>query len=92
MEAASWPVARLSTGERQRLALLRAIARAPRVLLLDEPTSGLDTDSVARVESLLLDQLAHGVGILMVTHDPAQANRVGTRHMRLADGRLEVVA
>ena len=91
-EAASWPVARLSTGERQRLALLRAVALAPRVLLLDEPTSGLDIDSVARVESLLFDQLARGVGILMVTHDPDQARRMGTRHLRLADGQLEVIA
>ncbi len=91
-EAASWPVARLSSGERQRLALLRAIARKPRVLLLDEPTSGLDSDSARRVEAMLLDRIANGVGILMVTHDPEQARRMGTHHLRLAGGRVEVVA
>ncbi len=91
-EAASWPVARLSSGERQRLALLRAIARKPRVLLLDEPTSGLDSDSARRVEAMLLDRIANGVGILMVTHDSEQARRMGTHHLRLAGGRVEVVA
>lgn len=88
-EATTWPVSRLSTGERQRLALLRALARDPRFLLLDEPTSGLDTESVTRVESLLEDRLRRGIGILMVTHDPAQGKRMGTRHLVLGNGRLE---
>lgn len=91
-EAASWPVARLSTGERQRLALLRAIAHRPRILLLDEPTSGLDGESVALVEALLVERIGHGLGILMVTHDPAQSARIGTRHLRLSGGTLEVVS
>ena len=61
--ARDWPVARLSTGERQRLALLRAMRPAVRVLLLDEPTSGLDPDAVAQVEALLRAHLARGGGL-----------------------------
>jgi ABC-type iron transport system FetAB ATPase subunit len=88
VEAASWPVARLSTGERQRLALLRALQPANRVLLLDEPTSGLDVASVALVETLLRERLARGTSILMVTHDPEQAARMASRHLELREGRI----
>jgi UDP-glucose/iron transport system ATP-binding protein len=88
-EAASWLVTRLSTGERQRLALLRALHSTTRVLLLDEPTSGLDVDSIALVEALLRQQLVRGIAILMVTHDPAQAARMASRHLQLRAGRVE---
>ena len=87
-QAADWPVSRLSTGERQRLALLRALHGANRVLLLDEPTSGLDPDSVAAVEALLRERLAAGLTILLVTHDSDQAGRLATRRFHLQDGRL----
>ncbi|MDE2146723.1 MAG: ATP-binding cassette domain-containing protein [Burkholderiales bacterium] len=86
-EAAGWPVARLSTGERQRLALLRALRPGLRVLLLDEPTSGLDADNVARVEALLGRQRAQGLGLLIVTHDEAQAARLATHRLSLQGGR-----
>jgi UDP-glucose/iron transport system ATP-binding protein len=82
------PVIRLSTGERQRLALLRALAGSPPVLLLDEPTGALDEANTARVEVLLAERLRAGTAILMVTHSPAQAARLGRRHLRLADRRL----
>ncbi len=88
-EAAGWPVARLSTGERQRLALVRALAFGNRVLLLDEPTSGLDQASVQMVEEVLRRQLARGTAILMVTHDPEQAARMASRHLELRDGLLK---
>ncbi|WP_197094593.1 ABC transporter ATP-binding protein [Microvirga massiliensis] len=87
-EASGWPVARLSTGERQRLALLRALGPDNRVLLLDEPTSGLDEASVALVEAVLRERLARGTAILLVTHDPDQAARMASRHLELRDGRL----
>ena len=87
-EARAWPIARLSTGERQRLALLRALGPDTRVLLLDEPTSGLDSHSVLRVEALLAERMRAGLSIVWVTHDPTQAARVGTRRMNLRDGRL----
>lgn len=91
VDAADWPVARLSTGERQRMALLRALRPGVRVLLLDEPTSGLDPDSVLNVEHLLQEQLDRGVSILMVTHSPEQAARLAHRRFRMQDGRLQEV-
>lgn len=85
---ANAPVARCSTGERQRLALLRALRPDNRVLLLDEPTSGLDDEARARVEQLLRGRLADGAALLMVTHDAAQAQRLAHRHCALVDGAL----
>lgn len=83
-----WPVARLSTGEKQRLALARSLVLAPRVLLLDEPTSGLDPDAVERVETLIRARQRDGVSILWVTHDRAQARRVAGRWLEIENGRL----
>jgi ABC-type iron transport system FetAB ATPase subunit len=81
-------IERLSTGERQRLALVRSLARRPRVLLLDEPTAALDPDAVARVEALLRDQLAGGMAMLIVTHAGEQARRLAQRIFRLEQGTL----
>ncbi len=82
------PVQRLSTGERQRLALVRTLATNPPALLLDEPTGALDADSVGRVESLLRTRLADGVAILLVTHDAALARRLGDQHLSMRAGKL----
>lgn len=82
------PVLRLSTGERQRLGLLRALLETPPVLLLDEPTGPLDAASVGLVEAVLRERLAAGTTMLLVTHDPAQAARLGGRHMVMRDRRL----
>jgi len=81
-----WAIDRLSTGERQRLALARALVLEPQVLLLDEPTSALDADSRRAVETLLRDFLRGGGAILMTTHDPRQARRMGARAVRVANG------
>jgi putative ABC transport system ATP-binding protein len=81
-------VALCSTGERQRLALLRALATEAPVLLLDEPTGALDPGAVAQAEALLRERLAAGATIVLVTHDPAQAARLGTRRAELRQGRL----
>lgn len=88
-DVGEWEVARLSTGERQRLALLRAMTPENRVLLLDEPTSGLDAESTGLVEALLRECLAQGTTLLLVTHDPQQAVRLAHRRYRLADGQLQ---
>lgn len=83
---------RLSTGERQRLALVRSLACRPRVLLLDEPTASLDPESVLRAEALLQAQLAEGMAIVIVTHSNEQAQRLGGRIFRLEKGQLGAVA
>jgi ABC-type iron transport system FetAB ATPase subunit len=83
------PVSQLSTGEKQRLAIIRALLRNPKILLLDEPTGALDQDSVARVESVLQERLAAGHAIVLVTHDPGQAQRLGHQRYRMSAGRLE---
>jgi ABC-type iron transport system FetAB ATPase subunit len=88
-EVMSWPVSRLSTGERQRLALLRLLANRPKALLLDEPTASLDADNVQRVEHLIAAYRSEtGASVLWVSHDPEQERRVADRRMRLRDGRL----
>lgn len=86
--ALGWQVSNLSTGERQRLALARALAYAPKVLLLDEPTSGLDADNATRVEKLVGEVAAGGVAVLFVTHDMAQAKRLATRRLDMTSGQV----
>jgi len=68
-EARGWAVARCSTGERLRLALVRALVLSPRVLLLDEPTAALDAASVSAVENIVRERLGTGMSALWVTHD-----------------------
>lgn len=87
-----WVVSRLSSGEKQRLALVRALSCDPEALLLDEPTANLDADSTARVEAWLercIDE--RGLPVLWVAHDAAQIARVAHRHFAIVAGRLEVV-
>ena len=85
-EAMAWKVARLSTGERQRLALARVLALSPQVMLLDEPTSGLDKEARLAVETVLTQRLEAGAGILFVTHDEDQARRLCRRSLQVTRG------
>ena len=80
-------VPRLSTGEKQRLALVRILMNHPPVLLLDEPTSALDAGAVGAVENLIREKAQNGTAILMTTHDAAQAQRLADVRYRItADG------
>lgn len=80
------PIARLSTGERQRLALVRALLLSPQVFLLDEPTASLDEESTGRVETVLHERMGAGVGVVLATHDPTLAGRLALRRIVLGDG------
>lgn len=84
-------VARLSTGEKQKLSLVRALLLAPSVLLLDEPTSALDEQSTELVELLLREHMAQGMSIVLVTHDGRQAQRLAHQRYLMSAGRLEAV-
>ena len=79
------PIATLSTGERQRLALVRALLDEPKVILLDEPTGSLDPASAALVEELIRFQLLSGRSILLVSHDPRQIERLAHARLQLAE-------
>ena len=60
-DALGWEVSRLSTGERHRLGIVRALQAGPRVLLLDEPTAALDAGMTAAVEGIVQQQLSNDV-------------------------------
>ncbi|MFJ4347666.1 ATP-binding cassette domain-containing protein [Pseudomonas sp. NPDC089401] len=83
--------AELSGGEAQVVALVRALLLTPQVMLFDEPTSALDPQSVAAVETLVMNWFTdhpQARACLWVTHDPAQARRIGTRTLRMQQGCL----
>ncbi|WP_290560487.1 ATP-binding cassette domain-containing protein [Aestuariivita sp.] len=82
------PARVLSGGEQQRLAIARALATGPDLLLLDEPTASLDPAATARIEALIGQAHASGVTIVMVTHDRGQAQRLADDVVFLQDGRL----
>lgn len=84
----AWPVARLSSGERQRLGLLRSLQDDPRVLLLDEPTGALDEAAEAAVEAVVRGRLAAGACVLLVSHSAAQIARLADRRLAMLAGRL----
>ncbi|MEJ2659939.1 MAG: ABC transporter ATP-binding protein [Desulfobacteraceae bacterium] len=85
-----WQVSRLSSGERQRLALLRLLIQKPRVLLLDEPTANLDRRNTQCVESLLVRyRQEHAVMMIWVSHDPEQLQRNCAPIFAIAGNRLE---
>ena len=87
-EALDWRIDHLSTGERQRLALIRTLVQSPRVLLLDEPTSALDDDNTKAVETVILDYCRNGTTSLIVTHDNKQTKRLAARRLHMESGRL----
>ena len=77
----------LSTGEKQRAALARALLSAPKVLLADEPTGNLDEENGQAVLQALAQFAAQGGSVLMVTHD-SRAAEAAPRALQLREGRL----
>lgn len=82
------PATGLSGGEKQKLALARALIRDPEILLLDEPCSNLDGRSVKDIEALLTAAHQAGTRIVMATHDLGQARRLATEILFLFKGHI----
>lgn len=89
-EVFNWSVSRLSSGEKQRLAILRALSVGPMALLLDEPTANLDQESTENLERWLLSRIREQqLPVLWVAHDRDQIQRVADHHFHLNGHSLE---
>jgi len=82
------PATRLSGGEKQKLALGRALIRTPKVLFLDEPCANLDGRSTREIETVLRQANAAGTRIIMTTHDLGQARRLASDVVFLLNGKI----
>jgi tungstate transport system ATP-binding protein len=82
------PARKLSGGEQQRLALARALAREPQVLLLDEPTASLDPAATKSVEDVIRSVAQRGIKVVMATHDLGEARRLAGEIVFLHRGRV----
>ncbi|GAB6181813.1 energy-coupling factor transporter ATPase [Desulfotomaculum defluvii] len=78
----------LSSGERQRVALASIMVTRPELLVLDEPTRGLDYHLKEELGNFLINQTAHGVSVVMVTHDIEFAAKYASRVIMMFDGRI----
>jgi tungstate transport system ATP-binding protein len=87
-DLAERPARRLSGGEQQRLALARALARDPEILLLDEPTANLDPAATRSVEEIVLMAAQSGIKIVMASHDLGQVRRLAGDIIFLVRGAL----
>ena len=85
------PATRLSGGEKQKLALARALITEPEMLFLDEPCASLDGKTTYEIESLLQSCVANGTTIMMSTHDIGQAKRLAKNIYFLNKGILESI-
>jgi heme exporter protein A len=83
------PVRTYSRGQRQRIALARALVQEPRLLLLDEPTTGLDTPASQRLAAVLREEASRGATVVLSTHDDAFARALGGELVALDRGRRQ---
>lgn len=88
----NWEVSRCSSGEKQRLSLIRLLTNKPRVLLLDEPSANLDPDNTAKLESIVRDYIEQQQACcIWVSHDRQQLSRVADRQYVFIDGMVQPV-
>ncbi len=87
-DLAQRPAKTLSGGQQQRLALARAWALQPEVLLLDEPTASLDPSAKREVEALMAEFAASGMTLIFSSHNLGQVKRLASRVLYLEHGRL----
>ncbi|WP_296429332.1 ATP-binding cassette domain-containing protein [Yoonia sp.] len=85
------PALRLSGGERQKLAIARALIRKPQVLFLDEPCANLDGHATREIEALLQEATAAGTRLVMSTHDMGQARRLAQELVFMLGGKVHDV-
>jgi len=88
-----WSIARLSSGEKQRLGLLRLLQNKPDVLLLDEPTANLDKHNTQLFEAFVLQYLKDkSACAIWVGHDHEQLQRISTKRYEIVKGQLKNVS
>lgn len=78
----------LSGGEKQRVAIIRALAMEPEILLFDEPTSALDPEMVEEVLNLMKEVANEGITMVIVTHEMEFAKEIGTRIVFMDNGKI----
>jgi cell division transport system ATP-binding protein len=81
----------LSGGEQQRVAVARAIAGSPRIILADEPTGSLDPDAAKIILTLLKDVHQKGATVILATHDQTLIENVNGRNIHLLQGQLSSI-
>jgi len=91
-EVMSWDVTRCSSGEKQRLSIVRLLESCPTLLLLDEPTANLDLENARRVESLIASYLADNqASAIWVGHSAEQLKRVSNMRFTMKEGVLNQI-
>lgn len=91
-DVANWEVGRCSSGEKQRLSILRCLANRPRVLLFDEATANLDPDNTIKVEKLVKQYLEdNGACCIWISHNRLQLQRIADRSFEIHEGECREV-
>ncbi len=78
----------LSGGEKQRVAIIRALAMNPKIMLFDEPTSALDPEMVGEVLNLMKDLADNGMTMIIVTHEMGFAKEIGSKIVFMDEGKI----